>query len=123
MAIPCPGSATFSKIYGVGRNGPDPITAFIRALIVLVLELARDNALRRFLSQDCKAGCDKIITGPDLSRFTGRLRQMADGRWVCVLGFQLDARIDCVRVVEASLKPALDELLAYFEETPLKKRK
>lgn len=114
MAIPCPGSESWSHIFGVGRNGPNPFIAFLRALIVLVLEIARSNSLRQFLGKACDADCDKLIDGPGFSRFTVRLRPHPAGGWSCVMGGQLDATIDCVKppAVEASDEECLNELLA-----------
>lgn len=115
MAIPCPGSDRFSQIFGVGRNGPNPFIAFLRALIVLVLEIARNAGLRRFLAQDCDGDCEKIITGPDFSRFTVRLSPRRGGGWSCVIGGDLQARIDCVQTsVEADDEHAMRELQSYF---------
>lgn len=97
MPIPCPGSDTYSQIFGVGRNGPNPFVAFVRAFLVLLFEIATSASLRRFLLQECKAGCDKFITGPSFTNFTVRINPRPDGTFSCVMGGTLDARIDCVR--------------------------
>lgn len=116
MAIPCPGTDTYSQIFGVGRNGPNPFVAFLRAFVVLLLELARSASLRRFLAQDCDKGCDKSVTGPAFSRFTVRIRPRVGGGWTCVMGGLLEAQIDCTKIdVEASLEDQLEELLAYLQ--------
>lgn len=115
MAIPCPGADSYSRIFGVGRNGPNPFIAFLRALIVLVLEIARSNDLNDFLSQECNKGCEKVITGPTFSNFKASLRPRRGGGWVCVISGQLDARIDCVpEVLDANDEEYQQELLAHL---------
>jgi hypothetical protein len=96
MAILCPGADRFSQIFGVGRNGPNAFIAFLRA-------------------QDCDGDCEKIITGPDFSRFTVRLSPRRGGGWSCVIGGDLQARIDCVQTaVEADDEHAMRELHSYL---------
>lgn len=122
MAIPCPGSDSFSHIFGVGRNGPNPFIAFLRAFIVLILEIARSVGLRNFLSQKCDDGCEKVITGPEFSRFAVRLRPRAGGGWSCVMGGQLDAKIECVELgLDVTDEECLKELLAHLHGSDQKK--
>lgn len=113
MAIPCPGTKSYDHIFGVGRNGPTAFVAFIRAFIVLLLEIARSRSLRDFLEEECRPPCDRLLTGPAFSNFTVRLAPRAAGGWSCVMGGRLEGRIDCVRPdVEASDEELLAALLA-----------
>jgi hypothetical protein len=117
MAIPCPGSDTYSQIFGAGRNGPNAFVAFIRAFLVLLFEIANSASLRRFLMQECKPGCDKFITGPSFTNFTVRTNPRAGGGFSCVIGGTLDARIDCVPMaVPASDEECMAKILAVAGE-------
>lgn len=117
MAIPCPGSDTYSQIFGVGRNGPNAFIAFIRAFLVLLFEIANSASLRRFLMQKCKPPCNTVITGPSFSNFTVRINPLAAGGFSCVMGGQLDARIDCVRIaIPTSDEECMAKILAAANE-------
>lgn len=117
MAIPCPGTHTYDHIFGVGRNGPTAFIAFIRAFLVLVLEIARSRSLRDFLDEECRPPCDRLLTGPQFSNFTVRLAPRAAGGWSCVMGGRLEGRIDCVRPdIEASDDEVLAALLAELRD-------
>lgn len=116
MPIPCPGSDTHSHIFGVGRDGPNPMAAFLFAFLVLLAEIATSKSLRRFLNQKCKDPCVKAVSGPTFSNFTVRIVQKVNGNWHCVMGGTLEARIDCQEpmVVPTSVTEA--ELLAKVME-------
>ena len=38
--IDCPGRETFTQTYGVSREGTDPVSAFLKAFIVLAMAIS-----------------------------------------------------------------------------------